>query len=81
MTPNFSIDRPARWKLTEATNGYDVDNSPYQDPRAIHRVLPPRSRSVRPGQALGRFLSALSATQRRRRKRRVGNAGAVGSTV
>ena len=67
MTPNQRSDTPARWRLIEATNGYDVDNGLLQIPAPV----PPgpassRSRSVRPGQTLGRFLSAVSAAQRRR---------------
>jgi hypothetical protein len=81
MTPNDSIEGPARWKLIEATNGYDLDNSLYQNPGPVPRGQPPRSRSGRPGLAVARFLSALSAAQRRRRKRPVGPAGAVGSKV
>jgi len=35
MTPNDSIEGPARWKLIEATNGYDLDNSLYQNPGPV----------------------------------------------
>ena len=81
MTPNQSTGGPARWKLIEATNGYDVDNSLYQDTRPVPPGLPPGGRSVRPGQALGRFMSALSAAHRRRRKRPVGHAVVIGSNL
>jgi len=70
MTPNQNMDVPARWRLIEATNGYDVDNNMYREPPA---VVPPglqaRSRNVRPGEAVLRLLSAMSAAQRRRRER------------
>ena len=79
MAPNHQIDEPARWKLVEATNGYDSDKMMYHDLRPVSPGPPPRNRSARPGQALTRFLSALAA--RRRRKQPVGHAGAVGSTV
>lgn len=81
MAPDQIVDGPARWKLIEATNGYDLDNSLYQNPGPVPRGQPPRSRSGRPGLAVARFLSALSAAQRRRRKRPVGRAAAVGSKV
>jgi len=80
MTPNHSIDGPARWKLIEATNGYDVDSGLLRTPVPVPLGLPPRSRSVRTGQALRRFLSAVSAAQRRR-KRPVGHAAAMGSNA
>ena len=76
MAPNRSSDGPARWKLIEATNGYDVDNGWYQDPRPAASVRPPGGRGVHPGLALARFLLSLPAAQRRRRKRPVGRAGA-----
>ena len=80
MTPNQSIDGPAHWRQIEATNGYDVDSGLLRTPVPVPLGLPPRSRSVRTGQALGRFLSAVSAAQRRR-KRPVGHAAAMGSNA
>ena len=81
MAPDQIVDGPARWKLIEATNGYDVDNSSYQVPTPVPPGLPARSRSVRPGQAIGRLLLALSAAHRRRREQPVGHAGATSSNV
>ena len=69
MMPNQNMDVPARWRLIEATNGYDVDNNVYREPPAVPRGMPARSRNVRPGEAVLRFLSAMSVAQRRRRER------------
>ena len=68
VMPNQNIDVPARWKLIEATNGYDVDSGLYRELPPVSPGMPARSRSVRPAEALGRFLSALSAVHRRRRE-------------
>ena len=81
MAPNRSSDGPARWKLIEATNGYDVDNSWYQDPRPVAFDRPHGGRGVHPGLNLARFLLSLPAAQRRRRQRPVGHTGATGSDV
>ena len=67
MTPRQSLEAPARWKLIEATNGYDVDSGLLQMPEGVPPKLPPYSRSGRPGQTIGRFLLVVSAARRRRR--------------
>lgn len=81
MPPNQRIDGPARWKLIEATNGYDIDNSMNRNQAPFVPGPPPHTRAVRSGHILGRFRSALSVAQRRRQKRRIGPAGAAGSDV
>ena len=66
MPPTASDDEPARWRMIEATNGYDVDNSWFREP--VPKGVPSRSRGGRLAHALGHPLSALSGAQRRRRR-------------
>lgn len=67
MAPNSCDDEPARWRMVEATNGYDVDNSWYRELRPVPKNLPSRSRTARLAQALARRLSAFGGAQRSRR--------------
>ena len=64
MAPNSCDDEPARWRMVEATNGYDVDNSWYRELRPVPENLPSRSRTARLAQALARRLSAFGGAQR-----------------
>lgn len=66
MPPRNSDDEPARWRMIEATNGYDVDNSWFREPVSLR--VPSRRRGGRLAHALTRPLSALSGGQRFRRR-------------
>ena len=68
MPLSISNDEPARWRMIEATNGYDVDNSWYREPRAEPTGMPSRTRGARLVHVFARPLSALTAAQRVRRK-------------
>jgi hypothetical protein len=59
MPPHHGNDEPARWRMVEATNGYDVDNGWFQDPPPVLLAPSAQHRSRRFGQAVGRRLLAL----------------------
>ncbi len=65
--PPDSNDEPPRWRMIEATNGYDADNSWFREPPPVPNGLSSRSRGGRMTHALARPLSVFSSAQRRRR--------------
>lgn len=75
MPLTISNDEPARWRMIEATNGYDVDSSWYWEPRSEPTGMP-RTRGARLAHVFVRPLSALTPAQRIHRKRPVEPTGA-----
>ncbi len=68
MPLSISNDQPARWRMIEATNGYDVDNTWDWEPRSAPTGTPSATRGPSLAKVLGRPRSALTAKQRIRRK-------------
>lgn len=58
MPPNDTDNEPARWRMIEATNGYDADNGWFQDRVPVVRDPSRRHRS-RFGDAVARRLLDL----------------------